>query len=44
MPKGKWLYCPECGRGYEQVKNEVPWCTGKKDADTIPHKVAKEMK
>jgi len=44
MPKGNKLRCPECGYEYTQVNDEYAWCTGKKDADSIPHKVAKEMK
>ncbi len=44
MPKGTILTCPECKREYEQVKDERPVCTGKLDANTIPHKKAQVMK
>ena len=39
MPKGNILTCPECGKTYEQVKDETEvYCNGKRTPASIGHK------
>ena len=38
MPKGNILTCPECGKTYEQVKDETEvYCNGKRTPASIGH-------